>query len=63
MNEKRIAILYARVSTARQAAEGISLDAQRAKMEAWAQMQGYAETRFYVDEGKSGKDLRRRPEA
>jgi DNA invertase Pin-like site-specific DNA recombinase len=63
MSENETAVLYARVSTAKQATDGVSLDQQRSSLEGWAKQHGYTHTLFYVDEGKSGKDLRRRPQA
>ncbi len=48
------AIGYIRVSTQGQADEGISLDAQRAKIEAWADLNGYELAGIYEDAGISG---------
>ncbi len=48
------AIGYMRVSTAEQAEEGVSLDAQRAMIQAYAQMRGLEVTDIIVDEGVSG---------
>ena len=47
------AIGYIRVSTAGQATDGVSLDAQRSKIEAWANLSDY-EVEVYADEGISG---------
>jgi len=55
------AIGYIRVSTEEQAAEGVSLDAQRAKLEAYATLRGLELTEVVVDAGVSaGKPLESR---
>jgi site-specific DNA recombinase len=51
-----VAFLYLRVSTARQATEGIGLDAQRARGRAYAERMGWPVTEVFKDEGISGKD-------
>jgi len=48
------AIGYIRVSTEGQAVDGVSLDAQRAKINAWADLNGY-EVVIHSDAGISGK--------
>ena len=48
-----------RVSTEEQAKEGFSIDAQRRVLEAQAIVNGFDETLCFIDEGKSGKNLRR----
>ena len=48
------AIGYVRVSTAGQADDGVSLDAQRAKIAAWCEVNGYALTAVFEDAGISG---------
>lgn len=54
---------YIRVSTQEQKLHGLSLDAQRMKIEAYAKKHGYKITEWYVDEGVSGRKLiRNRPE-
>jgi DNA invertase Pin-like site-specific DNA recombinase len=53
------AIGYIRVSTEDQAREGISLDAQKAKIEAYAAINDLALVEVIRDEGASGKDLER----
>ncbi|MBQ8537012.1 MAG: recombinase family protein, partial [Clostridia bacterium] len=53
------AALYMRVSTEEQAKEGFSIDAQRRVLEAQAIVGGFNATQAYIDEGKSGKNLRR----
>jgi len=54
------AIGYIRVSTQGQAEEGISLDMQKAKIEAWASLNETQIIGLYADEGASGKDTNRR---
>jgi DNA invertase Pin-like site-specific DNA recombinase len=48
------AIGYIRVSTQKQADEGVSLDAQRAKIEAWCLANDYELAGIHCDEGISG---------
>jgi site-specific DNA recombinase len=48
------AIGYVRVSTQKQAEEGVSLDAQRAKIEAWCLANDYELAGIHCDEGISG---------
>jgi len=55
------AIGYIRVSTERQAREGVSLDAQREKIEQWCVRNGYELEEVFVDAGISGATMRRRP--
>lgn len=55
------AIGYVRVSTERQAKEGVSLEAQSAKIKAWAEFNGYTNTTIFVDAGISGKRADNRP--
>jgi DNA invertase Pin-like site-specific DNA recombinase len=54
-------VVYIRVSTAGQAAEGVSLDAQRARAEAWAAANGYTVAGTHVDAGLSGGRADNRP--
>ncbi|NYT11294.1 MAG: recombinase family protein [Methanomassiliicoccales archaeon] len=54
----RVAI-YTRVSTDDQAKEGYSLDAQKERLEAYCEAQGWTITDFYVDEGHSGRNTQR----
>lgn len=49
------AVGYLRVSTDGQALEGVSLEAQRAKVEAWAAMNGAELVAVFTDAGISGK--------
>lgn len=53
------AIGYIRVSTERQADQGVSLDAQMAKVKAMATVQGLTLLDVIVDGGESAKSLRR----
>jgi DNA invertase Pin-like site-specific DNA recombinase len=55
------AIGYVRVSTEDQAREGVSLDAQRAKIAAWAALNGYELGNVHVDAGISGHRADNRP--
>jgi site-specific DNA recombinase len=55
------AIGYVRVSTARQAREGLSLDEQRARIEAWATANGHELLAIEVDAGLSGGKASNRP--
>ena len=54
------AIGYIRVSTHGQAEDGVSLDAQEAKVRSWAELNG-AEVVIFRDEGISGKRADNRP--
>jgi DNA invertase Pin-like site-specific DNA recombinase len=54
------AIGYIRVSTATQAADGVSMDAQKAKIEAWCFANDYELVEVYQDAGISGTTLRGR---
>ncbi|MBQ6292718.1 MAG: recombinase family protein [Lachnospiraceae bacterium] len=57
MTEKRIKVYtYTRVSTAMQI-DGYSLDAQKARMKAFADFNGYEIAREYEDAGKSGRSI------
>ena len=57
-SETRVAI-YTRVSTEDQAKEGFSLGAQRERLEAYCKARGWPVARTYVDDGHSGRDVRR----
>jgi len=46
---------YVRVSTQGQVEDGVSLDAQEAKVRAWADLNGASEVVIFRDEGISGK--------
>lgn len=58
----RQAIAYVRVSTDRQAQEGVSLEAQRERIAAWCTAHGVELGGVYVDAGLSGKRADNRPE-
>lgn len=51
--------IYVRVSTEEQAKEGYSIAAQKEKLKAYCISQGWANYKFYIDEGKSAKDIHR----
>ncbi len=53
------ALGYARVSTEEQAREGVSLEAQQVRIKAYAQAKDLSLRDILVDEGRSGKDLKR----
>jgi len=55
------AIGYCRVSTTAQADEGVSLDAQRAKLEAWCTLNGAPLAGVHTDAGLSGGRADNRP--
>ena len=55
------AVGYIRVSTEGQVVDGVSLDAQRAKIEAWATLNDYELVAVHVDAGISGKSALNRP--
>jgi len=54
------AIGYIRVSTEQQASEGVSLDAQRAKIAAWCEVNEYELVGIEIDAGISGKSMKKR---
>ena len=60
-NAKRVAVGYVRVSTLEQAREGVSLDAQRARIAAHCASRDYQLIEIYADEGISGRKTRNRP--
>ena len=55
------AIGNVRVSTEEQATEGVSLEAQRAKVVAYCGLHGLVLAQTYADEGHSGKRADNRP--
>lgn len=64
-NVQRVELVaaYVRVSTQEQKLHGISLDAQRAKLQEYADQHNMKIVEWYVDEGVSGRKLiRKRPE-
>jgi len=56
------AIAYIRVSTEKQANEGVSLEAQKSRIEQWCKSNGYELAGVYVDAGISGKSMETRKE-
>src|SRR3989449_6285087 len=54
----RVAI-YTRVSTEDQAKEGFSLEAQRERLQAYCLARDWSVAARYVDEGHSGRNIRR----
>jgi len=56
------AVGYVRVSTTEQAEEGLSLDAQRSKIEAWCHVNDMTLRDLYVDAGISGTRADNRPQ-
>jgi site-specific DNA recombinase len=61
MSEMKNAVLYARVSTAKQAEEGVSKDAQLAQTKSWSEGMGYQVLGAFQDNGISGKRADNRP--
>ncbi len=57
--KKATAVGYIRVSTDAQVRDGVSLDAQRERIEAYATAKGLALVDMLVDEGHSGKSMDR----
>jgi DNA invertase Pin-like site-specific DNA recombinase len=57
----KTAVGYVRVSTERQASEGVSLEAQRERIEGWATANGLTLAACYVDAGLSGGRADNRP--
>ena len=55
----RVTFGYIRVSTEEQSREGVSLDAQRAKIRAYCELHGYTLAEIIEDAGLSGKDMER----
>lgn len=52
---------YVRVSTSGQADDGVSMDAQRAKIMAWADLHGHVLQSIHADAGISGSRIDKRP--
>lgn len=59
--EGKTCVIYIRVSSERQV-KGYSLDGQKHFLTEWAERQGMAVLRVYVEEGKSGKSIEGRTE-
>lgn len=57
----KTAVVYARVSTLRQAEEGVSLEAQEARAVAWCKLNNHAIYCIEVDRGKSAAKMNSRP--
>ena len=57
----RQAVAYVRVSTRRQVDDGVSIGAQRAKLEAWCAVMGYDLSATYAEEGIPGYRIDKRP--
>lgn len=55
------AIGYVRVSTSKQAIDGVSIEAQSAKIKQWASFHDYELVHIFIDEGISGKKIENRP--
>jgi len=53
------AAIYARVSTEDQAKEGFSIPAQLKRLNAYCKARGWQQVKEYVDEGYSGRDIKR----
>lgn len=58
---QKTAVGYVRVSTERQATEGVSMEAQEARIRAWAAYQGIELAAVHVDAGLSGGRADNRP--
>lgn len=56
------ALLYARVSTSMQVQDGVSLDVQERQLINAAEFHGFAEWEIVREEGRSGKNVKGRPE-
>ena len=59
--EQKPAFGYLRVSTSMQVTDGVSLDVQRAKIEAYCTLHDHNLIEIFSDEGLSGKSTRKRP--
>jgi DNA invertase Pin-like site-specific DNA recombinase len=55
------AVGYVRVSTSMQSQDGVSLDAQEAKIRAWCSLNDYELIGLHIDAGLSGAKARNRP--
>ncbi|MCY3003118.1 MAG: recombinase family protein [Planctomycetota bacterium] len=56
-----VVVGYIRVSTEGQVQDGVSLDAQREKIEAWAKLHDETDVVIYEDAGISGASMEQRP--
>jgi len=59
--QTRQAVVYIRVSTAEQASEGVSMEAQASKASAWCELTSVEIAATYTDAGLSGKRSDNRP--
>src|SRR5262245_3305916 len=59
--DHQTAIASVRVSTDKQAREGVSLEAQRSKIAAWCDLMGYTLVQTFADESISGYHMDKRP--
>lgn len=62
MHNNKQAIGYVRVSTQKQVSEGLSIEAQTAKIQQWADLHDYELIHLFIDEGISGKNVINRPQ-
>lgn len=61
MMSEGLALLYARVSTQLQVADGVSLDVQERQLKQAAELAGFTDFEFVREEGRSGKSISGRP--
>jgi DNA invertase Pin-like site-specific DNA recombinase len=61
LSEPGLALLYARVSTAMQVNDGVSLDVQERQLKQAAELAGFTDVEFVREEGRSGKSISGRP--
>jgi len=59
----KAAVGYVRVSIEGQAQNGVSLETQRDRIQAWANLNGFTLAAVHVDQGISGGKLTNRPAA
>lgn len=57
----KLAVAYLRVSSAAQATEGVSMEAQQTRIARWCADEGYTLIAQFEDAGLSGKSMKRRP--
>ena len=57
----KITACYARVSSIEQKEEGYSIDVQKDKLSSYCSYKGFEDVAFFVDEGKSGGYIAKRP--
>jgi DNA invertase Pin-like site-specific DNA recombinase len=61
MDDQKLALLYARVSTQLQVNDGVSLDVQERQLQQAAELAGYTKFEVIREEGRSGKSITGRP--